>query len=81
MVRKIQGFGATGVGGSEKDRYFLKIPFLSINMKGNYRQGKFVFHFSYQLKISKNTEIKYALHFKAHFYPLNPLHIFCLSTF
>ena len=36
---------------------------------------------SYRLKVSRNIEIGYLFHFKAHFHVLNTIHTSCLNGF
>ena len=89
MPMKFQGCGEIRCGGSEKDRYFLKIPKLHRKLAREYKRGKFVFYFlnnaaktcSYGLKISENIEIKHVFQSKVFFHLSSTLHTRCHSAF
>ena len=80
--------GASRLGGSEKDRWFLKTPKWQHKLVRKYRRGELFFDFinnaantcSYDLKISRNIEIKCVFHSKAFFHPFNNFHTGCLSA-
>ena len=64
---KFSGSGENKFGGSEKDRYFLKIPKWQHKLVWDYKRGKLVSYFLnnaaktclYGLKISENIEIEH----------------------
>ena len=73
--KKFQGFDAKSFTGSEKDFYFLKIP------KWQYKSAEkrwwkcsfYVLNSAaktglYELKVSKNLEMKFVFYFKAYFF-------------
>ena len=72
---KFQGSGESRFGGSEKDRYFLKIPKWQHKLVRDYKRGKLVSYFLnnaaktclYGLKISGNIEIEHFFQSKAFF--------------
>ena len=67
---KFQGSGESRFGGSEKIRYFLKIPKWQDKLVRNYKRGKLVSYFLndgaktclYGVKISENIEIEQSPH-------------------
>ena len=71
---KFQGSGESRFGGSEKDRYFLKIPKWQHKHVRDYKREKLISYFLndaaktclYELKISENIDIEHAFSLK-HF--------------
>ena len=86
---KFQGSGESRFGGSEKDRYFFKIPKQLHKIFRHYKQGKSVSYFLnntakiclYGLKLSENIEIEHVFLSKAFFHLSSNLHTSCLSAF
>ena len=86
---KFQGSGESRFSGSEKDRYFLKIPKRQHKLVPNYKWGKLVYYILnngtktcfYGLKISENIENKHVFQFKAFFHVTSNLHTSCFSVF
>ena len=86
---KFQGSGESRFDGSEKDRYFLKIPKWQHKHVRDYKRGKLVSYFLnnaaktclYGLKISQNIDIEHVFQSKAFFHLSSNLHTSCLSTF
>ena len=86
---KFQGSGESRFGGSEKDRYFFKIPKQQHKVFRHYKQGKSVSYFLnntaktclYGLKLSENIEIEHVFLSKAFFHLSSNLHTSCLSAF
>ena len=74
-IKKFQGSGESRFGGSEKDRYFLKIRKKQDKHVQGYKQGKLVSYFLnnaaktclYGLKISQNIDIEHVFQSKAFF--------------
>ena len=72
---KFQGSGKSRFGGSEKDRYFLKIPKWQHKHVRDYKRRKLVSYFLnnaaktclYGLKISENIDIEHIFQSKAFF--------------
>ena len=73
--RRFQEFGESRFGGSEKDRYFLKILKWQYKLVRDYKREKLVSSFLnssaktylYGLKISKNIEIEHVFKSKVFF--------------
>ena len=88
MPRKYQGFGECRFGGSEKDRYFLKIPNWQHKLFRECKRAKLASCFldnaaktrSYELKSSENIEIKHVFQSELFFHHSNFLYISCLSA-
>ena len=88
MPRKYHGSGNSSLGGSEKDRYFLKIPKWEHKL-WECKRGKLVTYFlndtvktcSFELKISENILIKHAFESKVFLHLSNTLHTSCLKAF
>ena len=86
---KFQGSGESRFGGSEKDRYFLKIPKWQHKLVPDYKRGKLVSYFLnnatrtclYGLKISENIEIEHVFQSKTFFHLSSNHHISCLRAF
>ena len=86
---KFQGSGQSRFGGSEKDRYFLKIPKWQHKLVRNYKRGKLVSNFLnnglktwlYGPKTSENIKIEHVFQFKAFFHISSNLHTSCFSPF
>ena len=74
MRRKFHGFGECRFGGSEKDRYFLKIRKWQHKRIWEYKQAKLASYFLvngakrcwYGLKISENIEIRVVKYVRLH---------------
>ena len=87
MPGNFQGFGECRFGGSEKDRYFLKIPKWQLKLIGKYKRGKLASYFLdnavkicyHGLKLLENIEIKRVFKSKSFFHHINFLHTNCLS--
>ena len=83
---KFQGSGERRLGGSEKDRCFLKIPKGQHKPVRNYKRGKLVSYFLnnatktclYGLKLLENIEIEHVFQPKALFHISSNLHTSCL---
>ena len=75
-------------GGSEKDRYFLKIPKWQHKLFWDCKRGKLVSYFLnnavkkclYGLKISENIEIEHIFQSKAFFHLSSNLHTSCINA-
>ena len=75
MSRKFQGSSQSRFGGSEKDRYFLKIPKWQHNLVQDYKRGKLVSYFLNntaktclnELKFPENIDIDHVFQYKAFF--------------
>ena len=75
-------------GGSENDRYFLKIPKQQHKLVRNYKRGKLVPYFLnnsnktclYGLKRLENIEIEHLFQFKAFFHLTSNLQTSCFSA-
>ena len=88
-VGKFQEFCESRLGGSEKDRYFLKILKWQHKLVPDYKRGKLVCYFLnntaktclYGLKISGNIEIEHIFKSKAFSHPSGHLHTSCFSAF
>ena len=86
---KFQEFGESRFGGSQKDRYFLKILKWQHKLVRDYKRGKLVSYFLnnaaktclYGLKISENIEIEHIFQSKAFFHLSGNLHTSCFSAF
>ena len=86
---KFQGSGQSRFGGSERDRYFFKIPKWQHELVRDYKRGKLVYYFLnntaetclYELKISENIETEHAFKSKAFFRLSSNLHTSCLNAF
>ena len=86
---KFQGSGESRFSGSEKDRYFLKIPKWQHKLVRDYKRGKLVSYFLnyaaktclYGLKILENIEIEHVFQSKALFHLSSNLRTSCLSAF
>ena len=86
---KFQEFDESKYGGSEKDRYFLKIPKWLHKLVRDYKRGNLVSYFLnnaaktclYWLKVSENIEIQHAFQSKTFFHLSSNLHTSCLSAF
>ena len=86
---KFQGSSQSRFGGSEKDRYFLKISKWQHKLVGDYKRGEMVYYFLnnttkiclYGLKISENVNIEHVFQSKAFFRLSRNLHTSCLSAF
>ena len=89
LQKPCQGYFQGSGGGSEKDHWFLKIPKWQHKLVRKYMRGKLFFSFinnaaktgSYDLKVLRDTEIKYVFHSKAFFHPFNNFQRGCLSAF
>ena len=87
--RKFQGSGKSRFGGSERDRYFLKIPKWWHKLVRNDKRGKLVSYFLnnaaktwlYGLKISENIEIDHFFWSKSFFHLASNLLTSCFSAF
>ena len=86
---KFQRSGESRFGGSEKDRYFLKIPKWQHKLVRNYKRGKLVSYFLnngaktflYGLKNSGNIKVDHVFQFKSFFHINSNLHTSCFSAF
>ena len=86
---KFQEFNEGSFGGSEKDRYFLKIVKWQHKLVGAYKRGKLVSYFLinaaktylYGLKTLEDIEIEHVFQSKAFFHLSGNLHTSCLSGF
>ena len=86
---KFQRSGESRFGGSEKDRYFLRIPKWQHELSRYYKRGQLVSYFlnndaktcPYGLKISENIEIRHFFQSRAFFHLCRNLHKSCLSAF
>ena len=86
---KFQRSGESRFGGSEKDRWFLKIPKWQHKLARYYKRGKLVSYFLnnaaktclYGLKISENIEIGHFFQSRTLFHLNSNLHTSCLSAF
>ena len=86
---KFQESGDGSFGGSEKDRYFLKIQKWQHKLVRDYKRGKSVSYFLnnatktclYELKLSKNIEIEHVFQSKTFSHLSSNLHTSCLSAF
>ena len=86
---KFQEFGESRFGGSEKDRYFLKILKWWRKLVRDYKRGKLVSYFLnnaaktclYGLNISENIEIEHIFQSKAFVHLSGNLHTSCFSAF
>ena len=86
---KFQESGESRFSGSEKDRYFLKIPKWQHKLVRDYKRRKLVYSFLnntsktclYGPKISENIEIEHVFQPKAFFHFSRNLHTSCLSAF
>ena len=86
---KFQKFCKHRFGGSEKDRYFLKILKWQGKLVWSYKRGKLDSYLLknaaktclYELKNSEKIEIEYVFYSKTFFHLSRNLHTSCFSTF
>ena len=87
--REILRIGESMFGGSEKERYFLKILKWQHKLVWDYKRGKLVSYFlnnaakicSYGLKILENIKIQHMFPPKVFFHLSGNLHTSCFSAF
>ena len=87
--RKLQGSDKSRFGGSENNRYILKIPKWQHKLVQDCKRGELVSYFLndaaktclYRRKISENIEIEHVFQSTAFFHLSSNFHTSCLSPF